>query len=57
MKTLKDYQSFIHDIADKAQEMKSKQDEEKKQLYEMRALLKGGSNAQVLREKAVSLRI
>lgn len=53
MKTLKDYQSFIHDIASKAQEIKSKQDEEKKQLYEMRTLLKGGSNAHILREKTV----
>lgn len=54
MKTLKDYQSFIRDIAEKAQEIKSKQDEEKKQLYEMRTLLKGGSNAHILREKTVS---
>ncbi|XP_055328345.1 arfGAP with SH3 domain, ANK repeat and PH domain-containing protein-like isoform X2 [Paramacrobiotus metropolitanus] len=54
MKTLKDYQSFIHDIANKAQEIKSKQDEEKKQLLEMRALLKGGSNAHILREKTTS---
>jgi hypothetical protein len=53
MKTLKDYQSFIHDISAKAQEMKSRQEEEKKQLYEMRKLLKGGSNAHILREKTV----
>ena len=54
LKTLKDYQSFIHDISAKAQEMKSKQEEEKKQLYEMRKLLKGGSNSQILRDKTVT---
>ncbi|GAV04230.1 hypothetical protein RvY_14541 [Ramazzottius varieornatus] len=55
MKTLKDYQSFIHDISAKAQEMKSKQEEEKKQLYEMRKLLKGGSNSAILRDKTSSV--
>ncbi|OQV25135.1 Arf-GAP with SH3 domain, ANK repeat and PH domain-containing protein 1 [Hypsibius exemplaris] len=54
LKTLKDYQSFIHDISAKASEMKSRQEDEKKQLYEMRKLLKGGSNAHILREKTAS---